>query len=149
MAGANWATVIFATRSAIELPIAKTARQLVVLDWQRGNLNILVRPIIASLNPINSPIDWSHISTHLNKSGRVQWGKLTWRTETTSSAIAAIQTMLQVKPPKHLTILQNTLVPSLASIVTATAPAIPASKQASKIHHTYSISPTGQILQPD
>lgn len=75
---------------------------------QSGNL--LVRPIIASLNPRISPNVFTLQVSNPQlafikalKECRRKEKKLTLRTSTTSSAIAAIHIILQINPAKHLT----------------------------------------------
>jgi len=81
--------VTLATRSARLFPTAKTD-----VSWLVLSFNSLVRPMIASLRPKISPKVWS--------------------TATTSSAIVAIQTILQTKPAQQRTRRHGCAVPSSA-----------------------------------
>lgn len=70
--------------------------------------------------------------------------RLTFNTLTTSSAIAAIQTILHTKPAKHLIIFHVCDVPSVAVYMTTTAAPIPTIPVARRIDPKYDVSPDFQ-----
>ena len=104
------ATLIFATRSAREFPTAK-----------------MVRPIMASESPKMKPnvLGGTNSVTHkLSKGSTI----LTWRTLTTSSAIAMIQTMATRKPSEQRIIRPAGLRPVSAKVITKAPSEIPITK---------------------